>query len=52
MREGRLDSEGPVHRVTISEPFAVGVYEVTFAESGIRFVSRTRYTRGGSLRQS
>ena len=28
----RYDSEGPVHRVTISEPFAVGVYEVTFDE--------------------
>ena len=30
--EGRGDDEGPVHRVTISEPFAVGVYEVTFEE--------------------
>ena len=30
--EGRSDNEGPVHRVTISEPFAVGVYEVTFVE--------------------
>ena len=30
--EGRGSSEGPVHRVTIGEPFAVGVYEVTFAE--------------------
>ena len=30
--EGRGDDEGPVHRVTIGEPFAVGVYEVTFAE--------------------
>ena len=28
----RYDSEGPVHRVTMSEPFAVGVYEVTFDE--------------------
>ena len=28
----RLDDEGPVHRVTIASPFAVGVYEVTFAE--------------------
>ena len=28
----RLDSEGPVHRVTIARPFAVGVYEVTFDE--------------------
>ena len=30
--EGRYDSEGPVHRVTIGEPFAVGAYEVTFEE--------------------
>ena len=29
---GRDDGEGPVHRVTIPRPFAVGVYEVTFAE--------------------
>ena len=27
--EGRSDSEGPRHRVTIAKPFAVGVYEVT-----------------------
>ena len=30
--EDRSDYEGPVHRVRISEPFAVGVYEVTFRE--------------------
>ena len=30
--EGRYSQEGPVHRVTIPEPFAVGVYEVTFRE--------------------
>ena len=31
--EGERDGdEGPVHRVTIAEPFAVGVYEVTFGE--------------------
>ena len=29
---GRFSEEGPVHRVTIVEPFAVGVYEVTFEE--------------------
>ena len=29
---GRHDNEGPVHWVTISEAFAVGVYEVTLAE--------------------
>lgn len=30
--EGRWDVEGPQHRVTIAEPLAIGVYEVTFAE--------------------
>ena len=30
--KGRQKDEGPVHRVTISEPFAAGVYEVTFRE--------------------
>ena len=30
--EGRDDSEGPVHRVTINKPMAVGVREVTFEE--------------------
>ena len=30
--EGRDDDEGPVHRVRFARPFAVGVYEVTFAE--------------------
>ena len=30
--EGPFHDEGPVHRVTIGTPFAVGVYEVTFAE--------------------
>ena len=30
--EGRWNTEGPQHRVTIPEPFAVGKYEVTFAE--------------------
>ena len=29
---GRFYWEGPVHRVTIERPFAVGVYEVTYAE--------------------
>ena len=32
--EGRDKDEGPVHRVWIAAPFAVGVYEVTFAEWG------------------
>ena len=30
--EGRFDDEGPVHQVTIAKPFAVGKYEVAFAE--------------------
>ena len=30
--EGRDSDEGPVHEVRIGEPFAVGVYEVTFSE--------------------
>ena len=30
--EGHDDDEDPQHRVTILEPFAVGKYEVTFAE--------------------
>ena len=30
--KGRDDDEGPRHRVTIVRPFAVGKYEVTFAE--------------------
>ena len=30
--EGRSGDEGPVHRVSIAEPFAVGVHEVTFRE--------------------
>lgn len=45
--EGRHDAEGPVHRVTISNPFAVGVYEVTRGEWS-RFVSETGYSGGNS----
>ena len=30
--EDREETEGPQHRVTIAEPFAVGMFEVTFAE--------------------
>lgn len=30
--DGRDDDEGPVYRVTIAKPFAVGKYEVTFSE--------------------
>ena len=32
MMGGRYGNERPVHEVTIGAPFAVGVYEVTFAE--------------------
>ena len=32
VEDGRTASEGPVHRVTMAEPFAAGVYEVTFEE--------------------
>ncbi len=44
---GRDDDEGPVHRVRLSEPFAVGVYEVTRGEWS-RFVSGTGYSSGDS----
>ena len=30
--KGRRGTEGPQHRVTIADPFAVGIYEVTFRE--------------------
>ena len=42
---GRFDDEGPVHRVTIGEAFAVGVYEVT-REEFERFVGATGYAAG------
>ena len=41
----RNENEGPVHRVTIAEPLAVGVYEVTRGEFG-RFVEATGYSAG------
>ena len=44
---GRRDSEGPVHRVTIAEPFAVGVHEVTRGEWS-RFALETGHTSGDS----
>jgi formylglycine-generating enzyme required for sulfatase activity len=31
-KEGRFDDEGPQRRVTFAQPFAIGQYEVTFAE--------------------
>ena len=45
--ERREDDEGPVHRVTIREPFAVGVYEVTRGEFA-RFVTDTGHDAGNS----
>ena len=45
--EGRYDNEGPVHRVRIPEPFAVGKYEVTRGEFA-RFVSATGHDTGSS----
>ena len=44
---GRNDTEGPVHRVTIAKPTAVGVYEVTLGEFG-RFVGETEHVTGDS----
>ena len=41
------DSEKPVHRVTIEQPFAVGVYEVTRGQYA-RFVSATGHSTGNS----
>ena len=44
---GRIDHEGPVHRVTIGRPFAVGVHEVTRGELA-RFVSATGRSMGNA----
>ena len=41
--EVREGDEGPVHRVTIGKPIAVGVYEVTRGEFG-RFVGETGHS--------
>ena len=45
--QGRNDDEGPRHRVTIGEPFAVGIYEVTRREFG-EFVRQTNHAAGNS----
>ena len=45
---GRYDREGPAHTVTITRPFAIGVYEVTRDEYS-RFVRETNH---GSSTQS
>ncbi|MCY4467937.1 MAG: SUMF1/EgtB/PvdO family nonheme iron enzyme [Thiotrichales bacterium] len=44
---GRDNDEGPMHEITIAEPFAVGVYEVTRGEWS-RFVSEEGYSGGDS----
>ena len=44
---GRDDDEGPVHRVRIAQPFAVGVYEVTVGQWRA-FVSETGHSTGDS----
>ncbi len=43
--EGRDDDEGPVHEVTIAEPFAVGTHEIT-REQFAAFVDATGYEPG------
>ena len=45
--EKRDNDEGPRHRVTIAEPFAVGVHEVTRGEFA-RFVRETNRSTGNS----
>ena len=45
--DGRNDDEGPVHRVTIAQPFAAGVKEVTRGEYG-RFIEATGHSTGDS----
>ena len=47
--KGRDDNEGPVHRVTLAEPLAVGVYEITRGEFE-RFVQATGYAMGNICR--
>ena len=46
---GRSGDEGPVHQVTIKQPFAVGVHEVTRGEYG-RFVARTGHASENKCR--
>ena len=45
--KGRDDNEGPQHRVSIRQPFAVGVHEVTRGEFG-RFVQATGRSMGNT----
>ena len=43
--EGRDESEGPQHQVTIAKPFAVGKYEVTIGQYA-KFVRETKHNTG------
>ena len=45
--KGGHDDEGPQHRVTIAEPFAVGKYPVTVRQFGC-FVQETKHEIGDS----
>ncbi len=47
--EPRYEDEGPRHRVTIAQPFAVGVHEVTRGEFA-RFVRQTGRSMGNACR--
>ena len=43
-----MTTKGPVHWVTIAEPFAVGVYEVTVSQYR-RFVNATGRSAGDGV---
>ena len=47
--EGGRDDQGPVHLVTIAQPFAVGVHQLTRGEFG-RFVREAGHSMGDSCR--
>ena len=44
---GRFQNEGPAHRVALSRPFGVGIYEIRRREFG-RFVAETGHAMGDS----
>ena len=44
---GRYEREGPVREITIAEPFAISVYEITRGEYA-RFVRATNYLGGNT----
>jgi formylglycine-generating enzyme required for sulfatase activity len=45
-KEGRLDSEGPQHQVTIAQRFAIGRYPVTFREYVLFCIAKQRKKPG------